>query len=766
MKKTLLLLIISIFSIALTKAQTGDVRGFVYDKETGEPILFANVYFNGTTIGTNTDLNGFYSLSKVPVGTYTLTAYVIGFDTATQVITVKAGSVSNYNLYISSSNIELDIVEINEKRTERTNDSKVSVVKITPEQIKKLPSVGGSPDLAQYISIVPGVVFTGDQGGQLYIRGGSPIQNKVMLDGMTIYNPFHSIGLFSVFDVDIIRSMDVYTGGYPAEYGGRISAVLDIKTREGNKTRTSGNIQASPFTAKAMLEGPIKKFKLGEGASSYIVTARTSYLDKTAPIFYDYADSNNLPYSFNDIYGKYSTVSPTGSKLDLFGFSFNDNANFDATQYNWQSLGVGSKFIFLPPNSSTVVEGNFAWSDYGMTQTEEDNSPRTSKISGFEAGVDFSYFVGSNQVRYGADFIGFSTDFSYRNSADRTVAQQSFTTEMAGYVHYKYKSKSKKLILEPGLRLHYFASLAELSPEPRLMGKYILSKKFRLKFSSGMYAQNLLSAISDRDVVNLFYGFLSGPENIPTTFRGEDVISRLQKAKHAIFGFEYDLNDANLFNVEGYYKRFSQLTNINRNKIFDDTKEYEDKDAYLRKDYIIEKGDAYGVDFNYEYDKNRLYIWMVYSLSWVTREDEKTEYAPHWDRRHNANVLITYELGKKKKFNASLRWNLGSGFPFTQTQGYYELIGFQGGINTDYTTENGDLGIIYGETNQGRLPYYHRLDASLNYTYTIDKYKRLEIVASVTNVYNRENIFYFNRVTHSRVNQLPILPSLGATFYF
>lgn len=762
--KWMLLAILMVASLSVY-SQTAEIRGFVYNEESGEPIPLANVFLKGTTTGVTTDFNGFFSINRIKSGNYTFLVTSIGFDTFSQQLDLPKGEIMTKNIYLQTADYQLAEVEINEERTARQNEAKVSVIKVTPEKIKRIPTIGGTADFAQYIQILPGVVFSGDQGGQLYVRGGSPIQNKVVLDGMTIYNPFHSIGLFSVFDVDIINSIDVYTGGYPSEYGGRISAVMDIKTRSGNKKRFSGHLESGPFTSKLLFEGPIVPLKDDNVTSSFMLSARSSYLKQTAPILYSYVDTNGLPYVFNDFYGKWIVQTPKGSKLDVFGFSFNDNVAFEnATNYNWKALGAGTKIMFLPPQTSTVVEANFNWSDYRMVQTEADAKPRRSSISGFEGGVNFSYFSGTNLFKYGAQFIGFNTDFSFTNAVGRTVNQAAYTTELAGYMHYKYKSDL--FILEPGLRLHYFASLSEMSPEPRLMGKVLLSDRVRFKFAMGMYAQNLIDARSDRDVVNLFYGFLTGPEDIPEQFRGEDVNTRLQKANHLIAGFELDVTDNLYLNIEGFYKRFTHLTNINRNKIFDDSPEYKDEDDYIKSDYIVEKGDAYGGDLTIEYEKGRFYFWGVYTLTWVVRHDEKISYNPHWDRRHNVNLLGSYVAGKDKNWEFSARWNFGSGFPFTQTQGYYEFLDFGSGITTDYLSENGNLGILYSNLNGGRLSTYHRLDIAAKWWKEFGKHKKLEANFSISNTYNRQNVFYFDRVTNARVNQLPILPSLGVGFYF
>jgi len=325
-------------------------------------------------------------------------------------------------------------------------------------------------------------------------------------------------------------------------------------------------------------------------------------------------------------------------------------------------------------------------------------------------------------------------------------------------------------VLEPGVRVQYYASLSELSPEPRLGMKYNLTEWWRVKAAAGMYSQNLISANSDRDIVNLFYGFISGPDNLQENFTKQDgsveeVKSKLQKANHAIFGFEFDLNRSVTLNTEGYYKAFTQLTNTNRNKIFPDNSEFSNISDELKKDYIIETGNAYGLDFSLKYTSTHLNVWAIYSLSKVNRWDGITEYNPVFDRRHNVNLVAAYIFGKNLNWEFNARWNLGSGFPFTQTQGFYEGLNFSS-IDQNPTTANGTLEIAYADFNKGRLPYYHRLDLTLKRTFIMGKNTELELNASVTNAYNRENIFYLDRVSGNKVYQLPILPSFGMSFTF
>ena len=227
---TLFVILLCAFNVS---AQFGEIRGFVYDKDNSEPLIYTSVFLSGTTYGGQTNLDGFFNISKVPPGKYLLMVTSIGYDTLRTDIEITSGAIITKKLYINQSAIEMKEVVISAETEAKKSDVRVSVNKITPKEIKQVPTIGGEPDLAQYLQVVPGVVFSGDQGGQLYIRGGTPIQNKLLLDGMVIYNPFHSIGLYSVLDADIIRGADIYTGGFNAEYGDRISSIMDITTRDG-----------------------------------------------------------------------------------------------------------------------------------------------------------------------------------------------------------------------------------------------------------------------------------------------------------------------------------------------------------------------------------------------------------------------------------------------------------------------------------------------------------------------------------------------------
>ncbi|MEL6989386.1 MAG: TonB-dependent receptor plug domain-containing protein, partial [Bacteroidota bacterium] len=375
-------------------------------------------------------------------------------------------------LYLKPSSVQLDVIDVSGRREQKRSSVEISKVTVTPKQIKSLPSAGGAPDIAQYLTVLPGIVSTGDQGGQLYIRGGSPVQNKILLDGMTIYSPFHSLGFFSVFETEIIQSVEVLSGGFNAEYGGRISAIVDLKTRAGNKKRFGGLLGINPFQANVIFEGPISKLKPGKGSTSFILTGKQSFIDQTAEQLYsNIPDSTGLPFEFQDFYGKISSFGANGSSFNAFGFKFRDGVAFqNVADYNWDSFGGGANFTLIPSNSGMIINGNINYSKYDTEIQEGDDNPRRSDIQGFNAGLNFSFFENNSEVKYGFEIHGFRTNFEFVNFVGNTIEQFNNSTEISGYG--KYKTKFGKLIFEPSLRLQYYATLRDWSLEPRLGLKY------------------------------------------------------------------------------------------------------------------------------------------------------------------------------------------------------------------------------------------------------------------------------------------------------
>lgn len=756
-------------------ANSQTVKGVITDSVSGEAVPFANVMLEGTRHGVATDINGFYLINKIPEGTYTLLVRFVGYGDYRDTFTVKRGQTLTRNIALRAKSQTLKAVVVSDNRAEeRKMQTQVSVEKISAAQIHQMPSIGGTADLAQYLQVLPGINSTGDQGGQLYIRGGSMIQNLCLLDGMIIYNPFHSIGLYSVFETDIIRNADIYSAGFGAEYGGRLSSVMDITTRDGNRKRHSGKIGVNTFGANILVEGPLKKETVNSPSSiTYLFSAKNSFLSKTSSALYPYI-KGGLPFDYLDLYGKLSLNSGSGSKVSLFGFRFDDQVTgYQAlSNYHWKNWGAGANFTAVT-GSSSILEGHIAYSDYKINLDDISRLEKYSRINGFNMGIDVTNYIGSNRLKYGVSMEGYSTDYQFYNAYGIHSEQNENTMNISAYITYKVKAG--KWLIDPGLRYVYYTSLSTGSLEPRIQAKFNATDKFRLKMAGGLYSQIFLDARSDNDIVNLFSGFLTGSGALdkPATFQGKKVSDCVQKAQHLVFGVEYDFIEHLTANAEVYLKNFSQLLNNNRNKMYDASdRAYTDptspyyKEEYYLTDYIIEKGLAYGLDMSLSYDIDWLYLWATYSLGWVTRTDEIQTYSPHYDRRHTVNLLATVRLGEAHQWELSGRWNYGSGYPYTQTQGMYENLTFADGILTDYTRINGEYGVHYAELYAGRLPNYHRLDISAKRKFSLGKHSILEVNLSVTNVYNRNNIFYFDRLTFTRIDQLPILWSLGLTFRY
>lgn len=765
--RTTTLLCLTLCMSYFLAGQNGIIKGFVYDNSSGEPVGFCPVQLQGTSYGAITERNGSFVISKIPSGEYNLIITYFGFDSLKESIIINENTITKRYL-LQPSKIFLEAVQVTASEHRVITETRTSVISISPKEMSKMPSIGGQPDFAQYLQVLPGIISTGDQGGQIYIRGGTPIQNIVLLDGMLVLNPFHSIGFFSVFDNDLMSTADIYTGGFGAEFGGRVSSVMNIHTKDGNRKRIAGKIDANTFGAKLFLEGPIVKLKDERKISlSYILSAKGSFLEESSKVLYRYADTNGLPFNYMDFYGKISLTANNGTKFNIFGFNFADQVFYkDVAKYKWNNYAIGSNFLIIPGDAPVTIEGTVAYSNYGIKLTDFFNNRQdSSSIDGFTANLNISYYIDKHVLNVGAELLGYRTSYSFYSTPYYLVSRVDNTSDIGLYAKFKYNFRNK-LLIEPSFRLQFYGSLNATSPEPRLAMKYNITPKIRLKIAGGLYSQNYVAATSDRDVVNLFYGFLSTPDDLPQTFDGKRVENNLQRGQHLIVGLEFDMIPYTTINLEGYFKNFSLLTSLNRYKIYEDNGVYADKPEIERKDFIFEKGMAYGGDITAKFEYKGIYAWVVYSLGWVKRYDGVVTYSPHFDRRHNVNVLLSYACGKRQSWQFDVRWNYGSGFPYTQNQGYYPNYQPSNGIGDDYVSANESISFFLAELNQARLPDYHRLDINLKKKFHIGERNIIEVNVGATNVYNYSNIFYVNRISNQIIYQLPILYSIGVSWSF
>jgi hypothetical protein len=328
------------------------------------------------------------------------------------------------------------------------------------------------------------------------------------------------------------------------------------------------------------------------------------------------------------------------------------------------------------------------------------------------------------------------------------------------YMVYRQVFNSR-FVFEPSIRFQYYSELNVISPEPRLGIKYNLTDNIRIKGAAGVYSQNIISTKTDRDIVNLFTGFLLSPDQQIQDANGKDVKNNLQTAYHLVGGIEWDIDKVEL-NLEPWVKVFGQIDEFNHNKLYASD-----------PDFVAASGKAYGLDFSAKYSNKGLFLWGAAGLQSVDYtsigpDGKKQTYPTPFDTRLNANAVMSYTFGKKKDWDVSTRFNIHSPFPFTQTQGFYENVNFTNqGLGTDPLGQNGTLSVKYADQiNGGRLSWYHRMDISAKKRFKTSAKTNLDLTFALTNVYDRQNIFYVNRITNVRVYQLPLFPSLNVTWNF
>ena len=302
-----------------------------------------------------------------------------------------------------------------------------------------------------------------------------------------------------------------------------------------------------------------------------MISQKTSYIDRTGPAIYPHAalnDSIGLPYSLNDTYGKISFINGNGSYLSLFGFNYLDRFNNpDVADIGWKNQGGGANFKLLLDNSDLVMNGLIGYSAYDISFSEdEDDDRRESSVGSFVGRFDFDYYLPQGSVKYGVEINVINTEFTFTNPFGIRLDEVQSSPDIAGFAQLRYKFGD--LVIEPGFRAIYYSALSEFSPEPRLGLKYNITDYLRFKAAGGLYSQNLLATSNEQDVIALCSGFLTSPQSRVADLGTENrTSSNLQKATHAVGGFEIDLLRNFSVNIESYWKSFDQLVVVNRNKL-------------------------------------------------------------------------------------------------------------------------------------------------------------------------------------------------------
>jgi hypothetical protein len=729
------ILYLLLITSSITLAQTGTLRGIVTDSLRGEVLPYANILIEGTTMGASADLNGNFTITGIPAGKeYNVRFTYVGFFTKNIAVSIKSGSITQINAQLIPSSIQLQAIEMIGERSDRPNETDIGLQKLTIRELELLPK-GVETDVFRSLQYMPGVQSTGDVSARYYVRGGSSNQNLVLLNGVSVYNPFHALGLFSIIDPEMINAVEFYKGGFPAEFGGRLSSVLNLVTKDGNKNRFGGNLQASFLTGKASFEGPLP-------GGSFILTGRRSLFKDVLKKFINYKDA---PFEFYDISGKanYSNSSEESlTKISVHGFNSLDQLTSDdpfKSDFRWVNDIYGFKWFQAWENVPIYSEADLSLSRFnGKIDPKLGSAKRRENlINDITFKADFTnIFESRDEVKVGFQLKSVGTELDFENLQGIETNISSKALSLGFYSKYRLL-RWDNFGMDAGGRINLITLPQKYSAfaEPRVNLTYnILPGLISLKGAYGIYTQELTTISNENEVISLFEPWIIVPGylSIPT-------------AVHYVGGFDFTPWYNVILSVETYYKDLKNTAEVNDSKA-DETD----------PDFIQGSGESYGFEFMLKTNNKFLAFTGSYSLSWTYRNINNWISHPKYDTRHIVNLHLNVELGKG--WNTGISWFYNSGMPFTQILGYYEKmyfdnLFFSGGVPWYYSPYT-----ILADRNVARLPDYHRLDLSItkrfNYTFA-----NFEISASVMNAYDRKNIFYYERETGQKVNMLPVLPT-------
>lgn len=761
----------------LWAAQTGMVSGFVRESESGEFLAYASVYLADKSIGTATNKQGYYVLVDVPEGKHTIIVSMIGYREERLEIDMRADKRLRRDFYLKPQPLGMEPVEVTAERARFEHEVDVGVKRMDFTEMRQIPGFV-EQDLFRSLQMLPGVVSVSDFTSALYIRGGTMDQNLILLDGVTVYNPYHLMGFFSTFILESLKGAELYTGGYPARYGGAISSVLDVEMKAGNSERIAGYGEIGLLTSKLVVEGPLPWGAKG----SWLAAGRRTYIDAITWVIDKMFGSEELPlylpYHFYDLQAKVNWDASERSRFTLSGFFGDDVLSFKEEEevdldFRWGNgtLGLRWRYLFTPQLFSLLGFNATRYRlDTEVIERDEPDFEETSKkieeyTYGLESGVGelglqwgLTWFSGpGHTVEFGVESKVIETmnfmeegwaryDKDKRNQPDTSwdtvrVNQRDTFWLAAVYLQDKWEP-GPFWVIETGVRGEYFSNGNYWRASPRLGIKRRLTADWAIKAGAGLYYQYLYVPYP-RDEMML---------KIPIQFFQQwmGAAERYPPLKSTLFtlGTEHLFPKDMSASVEFYYK---DLRNLREADLMGGEGPTTDTASIT-----LGQGYSYGAELLLK----RGYSWVGYSYS-VTRYrfGDEDWFFPVHDSRHNLNLSFALPLGKKG-WTLTSAWVFSSGFPFTAQIGWYQHVDDDGDI---------DWLPISGRRGEVRYPPYHRLDAGFTKSFKLFKRYDAEFYVQVLNVYARRNVLFYdyeideNGVTRREpVYMLPVpIPSFG-----
>lgn len=765
MKQKIALLLMTLLPI-LSMAQTKiTISGYVKDTKTGEALIGASVYITNEKRGTTSNAYGFYSISAKKTDSLGIVISYQGYQPELFTIAGKIDKTIDYSLQEKSNELT-EVVVSSVRNDNNISKSRMSVISIPIKQIRTLPAIGGERDILKIIQLLPGVQSGQEGTTGFYVRGGNTDQNLVQLDEATIYNPNHLFGLFSTFNTNALNSVTLIKGGYPAQYGGRLSSILDITMKEGNKKKFSGEGGIGLISSNLTLEGPIKKNK-----SSFIISGRRTFIDLLTPLVVP-KNKNNTNYYFYDVNAKVNFELTKNDHLYLSFFKGLDNAKYAGAN----SLNYGINFgnstgtarwnhLF---NKKLFANTSFIYNDYHLSLTTTQDQYYALLYTGIKdinVKTDFSYFTSSSQtIKAGVNY-SYSTLFPSTSSAkvprngniskpSLDSIQRKYSSQVAFYVNDDI-TLSENISASVGLRVPLFITkdVRYLRYEPRATIKYQLDNATSLKAAY--------------TVMNQFQHLVpSSTASLPTDiWISSSKVVKPQTSQQWALGFFKNFED-NTYeaSIEGYYKT------MNNQVLFKEgaqSLQSDDIDSKL----TFGKGHSYGVEVFVKKNVGKLTGWLSYTLSFTNQKFDSLNFGNQfpfaYDKRHNISVVSTYDVNK--------RWTFSAAFVFT-SGGAFTLPTGRAAVYGDGTLYDGTYYDYTGRNNY-RYRSYHRLDLSAIYhrpAKIFGKKYNSEWVFSVYNIYSRHNPYFIyltkdavtSQVQAREVSLLPIIPSISYNFKF
>ena len=766
--KKLIITTIAILLCVITRSQKHTISGYITDKKTGEKLRYASVLITNRNAGTTSNNFGFYSIT-LPTDSISLVVSYAGFASFEKTFYLNTDYKLNIDLEVRK---DLEAVVVTgRKKVAIQNSTLMSSIELPVETIKSLPKFLGETDIIKALQLLPGVQAGNEGQSGIYVRGGGADQNLIILDGVPVYNVSHLFGFFSVFNADAVKSVDLIKGGFPARYGGRLSSVLDIQMKEGNKKELHGEGGIGLIASRITLEGPIKKGK----ESSFMISGRRTYIDILAkPFIKSLTDGVNAGYFFYDFNAKANIKVSGKDHLYISGYLGTDKF-YSKEKVTSEESNAGIKWgnttgvVRWNHEFSNKIFGNLTanYSKYQFDVKNEEKS-RTSNSDYYK----LNYFSGIKDysVHYDVDFlpgpnhfIKFGTGITfhqYKPGAIQSKESTSGSIPSDTLLTYKFLNSketdtyaeddiklSDKLKANIGLHFTTFAinDKTYTSLQPRTSVRYLLNKQLSIK---GSFSQ-----------MNQYIHLLTNSGiGLPTDL-WVPVTQRIpaQNAYQAAAGMAYDYKNKFEITVEGYYKKIKNVIEYAEGASYlDPTGNWEDK-------VEIGKGWSYGAEFFVQKKTGKTTGLAGYTLSWANRQFDNLNFGnkfPYrYDRRHDFKAAVVHKLSKRIEISANFVFGTGQAITLPAER-YVDEIGYE-------------IYIIQ-KRNGFRMSAYHRLDAAITFLKEKKKHTRSWII-SVYNLYNHKNPFYiylgaennfYSTPSFKQVSLFPILPSVTYQFKF